>query len=157
MGARVVQAQLERAVGGADKLLELVDKKNSGTLGSADCQAFINEVLDEGNGDVNGYIGMVVDLASPVLQTAPTLIRYELAIDAYLVWMKSTGGLGMPPEIRSEYERVTGELEKIGSRKKGIGLLIRPASGQPIQQVEDDPQRDYFSPVGPRRRYDGWS
>jgi hypothetical protein len=41
MPPRVSQAQLERAVGGADKLLQLIDKTRTDTLSSVACQDFI--------------------------------------------------------------------------------------------------------------------
>jgi hypothetical protein len=157
MAVRVTQAQLERAVGGAKKLLQLVDKDDTGDLSHATCQAFIAEILAEGNGDVNGYISPAVDVSDTSLDTAPMLVRYEVAIDAYLAWLKGTGGIGIPEKIEAEYEHAVEQLEKIGNRRKGIGLLTRPNSGQPVQQVTKSDVDEWFSPLGPRRRFDGWS
>jgi hypothetical protein len=157
VAARVTQAQLERAVGGADRLLQLVDKTRTGSLSSSACQDFIDDVLDEGNGEVNGYIGLAVDLSDSTLDTAPMLIRYELAIDAYLVWVKSAGGMAVPEHINAEYERVIVELQKIARREKGVGLATRPTTSQQVQQVTKTDEETYFSEFGPRRRFDGWS
>jgi len=158
MPARVNQAQLERAVGGADKLLQLVDKAKTKNLASMECQEFIAEVLDEGNGEVDGYIGLAVDLGDPALQTAPMLVRYELAVDVYLTWMKGSGLVGgIPDQVQAEYDRVVGELQKIAERRKGIGLAVKPTASQQVQQITKTDTEDWFNAKGPRRRFDGWS
>lgn len=157
MPPRVSQIQLERAVGGAQKLLQAIDTSHTNSLASAECQALITEVLDEANGDVNGYIGLVVDLGDPSLQTAPQLVRYELAIAAELAWLKGTGGHAMPENIRTDAQRARDNLELIRDRKKGIGLTTRPTTAQPVQQVTTSDTKPYFSPNSPRKRFDGWS
>jgi Protein of unknown function (DUF1320) len=155
---RVVQAQLERAVGGADQLKMLVDKNGTGNLSDATCQAFIAEVLSEGNGDVNGYVELAADITDPGVQAAPMLVRYELAVDVYLLWHKSTGGIAIPDKVQAEYDRVLGELEKIGARKKGIGVAPRPAAGQVVVEVtKDQSSDDWVNPLSPRRWFDGFS
>jgi hypothetical protein len=157
MPPRVSQGQLERAVGGANNLLQLVDKDGGGDLQAPACQEFIEEVLDEGNGDVNGYIGLAVDLSDPALQTAPKLVRLELAVDAYLLWFKSTGGVAMPDQVQANYDKALGDLGLIRDRKMGIGLAVRPSAAQDVTQVTKADTEPYFSPNSPRRRFDGWS
>jgi hypothetical protein len=157
MPPRVSQAQLERAVGGADKLLQLIDKTRTDTLSSVACQDFIEEVLDEANGDVNGFVGLAVDLSDPALQTAPQLVRYELALAVELAWLKGTGAQATPEKVTAEAERARGQLQLIADRKKGIGLATRPAAAQQVQQVIKTNQEPYFSTSSPRKRFDGWS
>lgn len=157
MAARVSQAQLERAVGGADKLLQLVDHDRTGDLASDSCQAFITEVMDEGNGDVNGYVGLAVDLSDPALQTAPKLVRLELAVDVYLLWLKGTGRIAMPDQVKADYDKAVNDMGLIRDRKLGLGLAMRPAGAQQVQQVTKADAEDYFSRNSPRRRFDGWS
>lgn len=157
MPPRVSQEQLERAVGGAAQLLQLVDRNRIGDLSHTTCQALIVEVLDEGHAEVNGYISLAVDLNDEALQTAPLLVRYELAVDVYLIWLKGSGGIAIPEHVQAEYDRVLGELQKIAERRKGLGLTVRPTAGQPVQQVTKDSTEDWFNASGPRRRFDGWS
>jgi len=155
--ARVSQAQLERALGGQPNLMGLVDKLRTGNPADVSVVTAVQEILDEGFAEVNSYICMAVDLADPALQTAPLLIRYELAYDVYLTWHKHTGGAAVPELIRAEYDKVVIELEKIGGRRKGVGLAVKPASGQVVSQVSKRDTEPYFDPRSPRRRFDGWS
>lgn len=148
---------LERAVGGADKLLQLVDKDETGDLSSQACQDIISDVLDEGNGDVNGYVGLAVDLTDPSLQTAPKLIRLELAVDIWLLWFKSTGGVAIPDGVQASYDKAIADLGLIRDRKMGIGLAARPSASQDVTQVAKTDDEPYFSTSSPRRRFDGWS
>lgn len=157
MAVRVVQAQLERACGGAAKLLQLIDFDQTGDLGSNSCQAFITEVLSEGNGDVNAYVGLAVDLNDATLDTAPMLVRLELAVDVYLTWLKGTGGIAIPDRIQAEYDKAVGDLGMIRDRKMGIGLAARPSAAQDVAQVTKTDDEPYFSTSSPRRRFDGWS
>jgi hypothetical protein len=148
---------VERAVGGADKLLQLIDKNKTGLLSDPTCQSYLADVMDEANGEVNGYVGMAADLSDPALQTAPLLIRYELTITVYLLWLKSTGGIAIPEKVELARANAMDELEKIGARRKGIGLPLRPTAAQPITQVTKKDTESYFSPSSPRKRFDGWS
>ena len=159
MPPRVTQAQLERACGGADKLLQLADRQKTGDINSAGAQAFIAEILDDGFAEVNSYIALAVDTADVKLQTAPLLIRYELAFDCYLAWQRGAGGLAVPQKVLDEYERAMGELQKIAKREKGIGLALGAQAGasQDVKQVTTPDTQPYFSRRGPRRRFDGWS
>lgn len=158
MPPRINQGQLERAVGGADKLLQLADRRRTGNINDPVAQAFICEVMSDANNEVNGYISLAVDMADPRLQTAPMLLRYEKAIAARIAYRRGTGGLAMPPEIAAEADDAMDELQKIADRKKGLALRGGVgSSSQPIQQVPDDPTRPFFSRRGPRRRFDGWS
>src|SRR5260221_7960101 len=97
---RVTQAMYERAAGGADKLLQLVDRDGTRTLSSTSCQAFIAEVTSEASDEVNSYISTALDLSDPALATAPLLIRYETTLGMYLFWQRGSSALAMPQEIR---------------------------------------------------------
>lgn len=157
MEPRVNQAQLERGVGGADRLLQLADRNRTGGITGTVAVAFIASVLEDANAEVNSLIGLAVDVNDPAVQTAPLLVRYELAIAVYLAWMRGAGGLAVPQPVRDEYERVLGELGKIAERKKGLGLPVRAATSQQVQQVVKRDTEPYYSPRSPRKRFDGWS
>lgn len=157
MAVRVAQAQLERAVGGSAKLLQLIDRTDTGDLASVDCQAYLTDILAEGNGEVNGYVGLAVDLTDVNLLTAPELIRMELDVDVYLCWLRGTGGVTIPEQVQAAYERTIKQLELIRDRKRGVGLDTRPAASQDVTQVTKDDTEAYFSDSSPRKRFDGWS
>lgn len=144
-------------MGGAARLLQLIDRDSTDDLASTTCQDFLDDVTAEGFAEVNSYISPAVDLGDPALQTAPLLVRYELALDVYLVWQRGTSAMAMPEEVRAQREDAIRELEKIGERRKGLGLVVKPTASQPITQLTKTDDEPYFSPAGPRRRFDGWS
>lgn len=156
---RVTQGMLERGLGGADALLQLADRRRTGNINDPTCQSFIQEILDDGNAEVDGYVALAADISDPQLQTAPLLVRYELAVDCYLAWLRGAKGLAIPQKVTDEYERAMTELQKIAERKKGIGLRggARASASQQVQQVVKKDSEPFFSPRGPRRRFDGWS
>src|SRR5579885_1974407 len=101
--ARVSQSQLSRAVGGDQNLLALVDKQGTNDLSSQPCQQYIQDILAEGYSEVNSYAYLAADAGDASLETAPLLVRYEMQIDAYLVWLRGAdGGLAMPPSIEAD-------------------------------------------------------
>lgn len=157
MSSRISQGQLERAVGGPAELVKFVDKQGAGDIQDSTCQAYLSDVMEEANAEVDGYVSLAVDLASPELRTAPLLVRYELDIAVYLLWYKSTGGHAIPEKVDASYRRAIEELEKIGRREKGLGLPSRQTTSQPVQQVTKDDDESYFSESSPRARFNGWS
>ena len=48
---------------------------------------------------------------------------------------------------------------EIAKREKGIGLALgaQATASQAVKQVTKPDSQPYYSPRGPRRRYDGWS
>jgi hypothetical protein len=157
MAARITQAMLERAVGGAAQLVQLLDINRTNNPADATFLAMVADVLNEANAEVNSYVFLAADSGDASLQTAPLLIRYELIIATYLAWLKGTSAIAMPPEVETARNNTLIELEKIAARKKGIGLAVRPAASQQVQQVTKKDTEDFFSSKSPRKRFDGWS
>lgn len=151
--ARVTQAMLERAVGGAARLVQLLDKDNDGVADSA----LVADCLDGSQGEVNSAIALAVDLSDTTIDTAPVVLRHQTAIAAFLAWQRGAGGQAMPDEIRVGRDEAMEWLDRVAQRKRGIGIATRPTASQPVQQVTKADTEAWFSTVGPRRRFDGWS
>ena len=151
--ARLSQAQLERAVGGAAVLKQLLDKDGDGTADSA----LITQILDEADGEANSYISLAVDLADTTIDTAPHLLRRELDVAVYLSWLRGTMAQAMPEEVKLAYENAIRWFEAVRDRRAAIGLTTRPTSAQKIDQVLKEDTDDWFVTQGPRKRFDGWA
>jgi hypothetical protein len=150
---RVTQAMLERSLGGPQLLVQLSNKDGTG-VADAD---FVNDVLDAAEDEVNSMIMMAVDLADPALATSSLLLRHQTAIAVYLAWLRGAGGQAIPSEVLDAAKEAERVLTLVGERKRGIGLPIRPTSGQIVEQVVKSDDEEWFSPKSPRRRFDGWS
>jgi hypothetical protein len=157
MPPRVTQGMLERGVGGAPQLLTLADRDRKGGLGDPTAQAFIRDVLNDANGEVDSYALLAADSGDVSLQGIPILIRYELAVATYLAWLRGAGGMAIPKPTVDEYDRAMTELQKLADRKKGFGTKARPTAAQDVKQVTKSCNEPWFARRGPRRRFDGFS
>jgi hypothetical protein len=150
---RVTQGMLERALGGAHILVQLSDKAGTGIANTT----FVYEVLAAAEDEANSLIMPAVDVSDPALAKSSLLIRHQTAIAVYLAWLRGAGGQAMPPEVRAAQEEAERVLMLVGERKRGLGLPRRPQASQVVDQVTKEDTEEYFSPKGPRRRFDGWS
>jgi phage gp36-like protein len=151
--ARLSQSDLEHAVGGAARLVQLLDP---GKTGVAD-PTLVNEVLAETDSEVDSMIGTVVNLADPSVATAPPLLRRSRAIASYIAHYKGTDGQGVPSETRRAYDDALGWLDKVANRRASLGAAARPATSQMVQQVVKTTNDPFSSTKSPRRAFDGWS
>ena len=153
MPPRVTQAMLERGLGGAQALVQLSDKAGTGIADPT----FVVEVLAAAEDEANSMIMPAVSLADPGLATASLLLRHQTAIAVYLAWLRGAGGQAVPVAVKEAAEEAERVLTLVGERKRGLGLVVRPTSGQIVEQVTKDETDDWFRAGGPRRRFDGWS
>lgn len=150
---RITQAQLERQLGGAPILKQLLDYDRDGV---ADAAA-VADVLADAEGEVNSAIGIAVDLNDPNVDTSRALIRHELAVAAHLSYERGTGGLAEPDKCAKEYEGALAWIEKVRARTAGLGIPIRANAAQAMKQITSSPRRPWVSHGSPRRRFGGFS
>ena len=130
--ARLAQADLERALGGADVLVQLLDFDGDGVADSSS----VTEILAEVDAEANSYIQIRVDLSSAGLATAPLLLMREKACAAYLCYLRGTrAGQGMPPNIEQARRDAIEWYEKVGAGTATIGTVTKPASDLQVEQV----------------------
>lgn len=151
---------LERALGGADVLVELTDKSGAGVADAT----FVAEVLAEVDDEANSYITNAVDVGDPAVDTAPLLLAKEKVCAVYLVWLRGTKAQTMSPEVEKAWRDAIEWYKDVGDRRASIGTKIRVAAGQPVKQVTTPGAEQYFrttdtavGPAGPRGRFGGWS
>ncbi len=148
---RLTQSQLEYALGGADVLVELTDRTGSGVADTT----FVNQVLTDADGEVNGFIALAVSLADPAVDTAPEVLRLTKPLAVYLTWLRGTRAQAMPPEVRQARDDARADLELISQRRRGLGMLPRATSSQPVQQAVLEPDEPWVSATSPRQRLKG--
>jgi hypothetical protein len=155
--ARLSQAQLERAVGGAAVLVELLDFDGDGVADSG----LVSEILDEVDSEANSYIGLAIDLSDTTIDTAPALLRKEQDCAVYLCWLRGTQAHVIPEAAKLAREDAIRWYGDVRDRRAGLGLASRPTTSQQVQQVLADEGDPYYAePSGyetPRRRFDGWA
>lgn len=132
MASRLTQADLERAVGGAQVLAELLDYDGDG---ATDPES-VNDILAEVDAEANSYIQIRVDIGSPGLATAPLLLMREKACAAYLCWLRGARGQAMPDAVRQAREDAIRWYEDIGQGRATLGTVTKPASDLQVTQVE---------------------
>lgn len=132
------QAQLEVAVGGADKLLELVDKQRTGDLSSTSCQTYISEIKAAARGEVYSILQVAYDPGSVDMSVAEFVAQNALVIGVYWTWHKSTGGMAVPPEVKEAKADAVKNLTdaKAGTRALGTDADVESNVGHKTVTVD---------------------
>lgn len=148
---RLTKADLERALGGAAALVQLLDFDGDRVADAAS----VNEILAEVDAEANSYIGMAIDVSDPLVDTAPMLLLKEKDCAVYLCWRRGTRWQECPDEVKQAYQDALAWYEKVGRRDAGLGNTTRPTSSQPVQQATATTDASFFSENGPRQRFRG--
>ena len=144
---------LERAVGGAAQLNQLLDKDGDGRADSA----LVDDCLDRAEADANSLISQAVDVNDPALQSSPFLIQCQVALAKFLAYHYGTSGQAVPVDVMADRDDAERKLQDVGLRRRGLGLSTRPATSQMVQQVTKPAGESWFSAAGPRDRFKGWA
>lgn len=136
--ALFTQAQLEIAAGGADKLLQLVDKTKSGQLASAPCQAFIAEVISTASGKIYSVAQIAADVNDPNIVT-PFLIQLAVTAGLYWAWHKSTGGIAVPPDVKDAYKDAIDEVKDYAEGLRAVGATPTPSTSAGLENIDPNP------------------
>lgn len=151
--SRITQAMLERAIGGASVLVQLLDKDGDGVADST----LVSEVLDDAEGEVNSAIRLAVDLSDATLETDSFLLRIQRSVAVFLAYQRGAGTHAMPRQAQADYDWAGQQLDRIARRERGLGATTQATASQEIEQVTKTDTDDWFNVDGPRRRFDGWA
>jgi phage gp36-like protein len=136
--AYCTQADLERAVGGAAQLRQLLDRDGDGY---ADPD-FVAEVLEDGAAECADEVQKQIDLASIVAPYPRILINCNASIAAWWAFTKSSSGRSMPKGIEAAVTFARDQVAAIGRGEKSLGVApTLTASGGPVQ-IDIDPNQD---------------
>lgn len=124
------QASLERAVGGADVLVQLLDKDGDGIADAS----LVQEILDRGDAEVNSALEGIVAL--PLTTVPPGVTFAAVDVYAWLAWSYGARGQTMPPEVEARHANALRWLGDVHDRRRSLGATTRPTTGMQVQQVE---------------------
>jgi phage gp36-like protein len=129
------QANLERALGGADVLAELLDKNQDG---AADADQ-VAEVLDEGSGELASYLQVNIDIATLRPPYPSILVLKAADVCAFWAWVRGSEGQAAPANIVSAREIAIQWAVDAGKRRAGLGVVPKPGLDPPAKMVDPDP------------------
>lgn len=131
-------AKLAIALGGDEKLLQLVDKQHTEDITSASCVAFIDEIKEAAAGELYSILQVVFDPADAVFQASPHVIQNALTVGVYWAWHKSTGGMAIPPEVKEAKAEAVAALKEARTGLRSLGTETDPTSNAGVKQVDID-------------------
>lgn len=133
------QAQLQVACGGADKLLQLADRAfKTGNILATGPQTFLLEVANATAGEVNSILEVAFDPNDPVYASAQFVVEYALTLAVYWAWHKSTGGIGVPPEVKDGADKARAALKEAREGLRSLGTSPSAASNAGASTFEID-------------------
>jgi phage gp36-like protein len=142
------KADLERALGGAQILRQLLDPNRVNTP-DADS---VNDVIDEASAEMASYIQVAVELAGLVGQPLPRALVLKAAdMGAYHAWLRGTAGQGPPDHIVQRYENAKQWAIDVGQRRATLGVTPKANLDPPAVQIVEDPCGQAISIEGFRK------
>ncbi|HZU84105.1 MAG TPA: hypothetical protein VE987_14350, partial [Polyangiaceae bacterium] len=118
-------AQLEIAVGGADRLVQLAKAQS---YGDPTYQAFVAEVKRAANGRVYAILKVAIDITDPNVALAGAVQQYAIALGVYWAWWMGTGGTALPDEVVKAHDAAIDGLKEIVKGQETIGTEQDPAT-----------------------------
>lgn len=128
------QSDLENALGGADKLVELLDKDGDGIADTA----IVTAILNRASAEVNSAVQVVIDLSNLVAPYPDALIYNTADIGAYYAYLDGTSGQAVPENVKLRYDNAIKWLDQVATRQRTLGIASKPATGLDVQQIDPD-------------------
>jgi len=133
------QADVELRVGGAARLVQLLDKDGDGVADAA----LVTACLTQANSEVDAAIQLRHSL--PLASTPAILTAHEASLAAYYAYQFGSDGQGMPPAVRQMAEDARGFLTDVADGRRTLALSVKPATDLDVQQIDPDPNLDRVS------------
>jgi hypothetical protein len=130
--ALFTQAQLEVALGGADKLVQLAKASSSSDPVLA---TFLAEVQAAASGNVYAILQVAFDPNDPNFAAAQYVQQNAVTIGVYWAWHKSTGGTAVPDEVKAAKVEAERELDNTREGLRSLGSDMNPASNAGAEGV----------------------
>lgn len=129
------KADLERAVGGAAVLIELLDKNKDGI---AD-ETLVVDCIDAGSNELASYIQSTVALES-LTEPYPLVLIFKSAdAAAFYAWVKGSDRQAVPDAVREGYDAAVRWAQDVGLRKATLAVTPKPTLDPPSGFVDPDP------------------
>lgn len=134
--ARLTKAKLEAALGGADKLRDLLDKNFDGIADDN----LVEQVIEAAEGEAISAVEVAFDTDDPRIERSVVLEQRKLQLARYWAYQIGTSGQAVPQDLREAYDDTLAWLDRVVAGKRGIGKRS-PATANPPENVDIDPHR----------------
>ncbi len=128
------QADLERALGGAAQLRQLLDKDDA-NVASDD---FVNQAIDAATSEISSYIQVVVDLSVLDAPYPFALVSKTADIAAFYAWRYGAYGQAIPENIVQGHEKAVSWAQDVASKKATLGSVRKQTLDQPVGVRDHD-------------------
>ena len=129
------QSDLERAVGGAAILVQLLDKNADN---QADCD-LVNQAIDAGSNELASYIQRKVDIGSISAPYPLSLVLKSADAAAFYAWKFGAYGQPIAEHIVQGYEASIRWAKDVGDGSATLGVIQKPVLDPPAKTVDYDP------------------
>jgi phage gp36-like protein len=138
------QADSERALGGANVLVEILDKNEDGV---ADADHVI-DVLDEGSNELASYLQVNIDLSTLIPPYPRVLVLKAADVCAFRAWSRGSEHQAAPQNIQALYDAAIRWAGDVGRRRATLGVVPKPGLDPPAKLVDPDPDGMGISRAG---------
>ena len=144
--AYCTQADLEVAVGGAARLLQLADFNQTGNINDAGVQSIISGWLEDEAATIRTKTEVKHDPETLANLDTPSLRKLNDAnatLSARTAYEKGAGGFGLPEHLGNRAVRIEKFLDDLAAGSARLGRASGgtvPALNQPVGVVDYDPQ-----------------
>jgi phage gp36-like protein len=143
------QADLERALGGAAILTQLLDKDGDN---NADPD-MVEQVIDAAMSELCSYIQVTVSLSTLVAPYPFALVAKTADVAAFYSWRYGAYGQPIPENIVTGYEKAISWAQDIATKKATLGAVRKNNLDQPTGVRDHDPHGRHVSVRGFRRGF----
>lgn len=137
------QADLERALGGARELVQLLDKDGDNR---ADAE-LVTQVLDAGSAELASYF-INLDLRTIREPYPPALVTKTADACAFYAWRYGAYGQGIPDSIMQGYDKAIGWAKDVGNKQATLGVVAEPSLKESVGVVDPDERGEKVSILG---------
>ena len=129
------QSDLERAVGGAAQLVQLLDKDKDDV---ADLD-MVRQVQDAASNEIASYIQPIIDLDALEAPYPLALVFKAADAGAFYAWRYGSYGQGIPDHVIQAYDAAIRWAQDVGQRKATLGFSPKPTLDPPAKLIDHDP------------------
>lgn len=142
------QADLERAVGGAAQLRQLLDKDGDNV---ADLD-LVNMCLNTASGEIASYL-INIDLDTVVEPFTSALVAKTADIAAYYAWRYGGYGNPIPELVKSDRDEAIAWAKDVGKKYATLGEREKPNLEDVVGVIDFDPLGQGISVKGFKRGF----
>lgn len=128
------QSDVERALGGAAVLVELLDKDGDGV---ADVD-LVEQCMDAGSNELASYIGVTVDTDQLVKPYPLILVLKAADASAFYAWRYGISGQVCPDQTIQAHDGAIRWATDVGLKRATLVMAPKAALDQPVGVVDQD-------------------